>query len=367
MVQRSGLVLQVASMYDEIDGELRNVFMDKPYQGQDPEKAKVLFVGRDANYPENLCNHVFFERVKEYHQNGVTFWEKYKVHHPFLCNDFPDEFPKNKGGRPYHNNFTKLGLDSTYAKYISFIELRELPTRGVTANIPRSDFISKLKLSHMQLLDRWISQSGRKLIFLPKTIKEDMLKFRKGDTNLFQFLNFTPLVPRNASGLPVIYANNDVIVLETCSFAYWSIFGISSQMKIVIDLFLQGKQVSLMETEKTCTPKGEEKMATDEFPDFCKRIVGKTGWFPKGVTSVVLVNFQLDPPGVGRCRITRPAGVDPRLFLLHRDEVNLGIRACRDQGRLINTGELYRAGIRRWAVAPLYGLLKLYFDQAGFP
>jgi hypothetical protein len=80
---------------------------------------------------------------------------------------------------------------------------------------------------------------------------------------------------------------------------------------------------------------------------------------------VVLVNFKLKP-GVGWCKINRPAGEDTNLFLLHRDEVNLGIRACRKKGQLITAGELRLAGIRGFAVAPLYGLLKLYFDQVGF-
>jgi hypothetical protein len=244
--------VQETIMYDELDGELRAIFGAKPYQGQDPEKAKVLFVGRDANYPDLPCKHPFFERIKEYHRDGVAFWEKYEVHHPFLCDDFP--FPRNAGGRPYHKNFTKLGLDWTYAQYISFIELRELPTRGVTGKIPKSVFISKLKLPHMQRLDRWISQSGRKLVFLPKTIREDMQKFRKDDRNLFQFLNFSPPVSLNAFGLPVIYAEDDVLVLETCAFSAWRIFGITSKMKTVIDLFLQGHQVPLMETGKTGTP-----------------------------------------------------------------------------------------------------------------
>ena len=350
-------------MYDEFEGEWRTIFEAKPYQGQDPEKAKVLFVGRDANYPDDLCNHPFFERVKEYHRDGVAFWRKYEVHHPFLCKDFP--FPKNAGGYPYHNRFTRLGLKKKDAQYISFIELRELPTRGVTGDISGSDFNSRLNLSHMQHLDCWITQSGRKLVFLPKTIREDMLKFRKDYTNLFQFLNFTSLAPLNACGLPVIYANNDVLVLETCSFSSWRIFGITSQMKTVIDLFLQGYKIPLMERGKTGTLKGKEKMTTDEFDIFCESVVGKTGWFPRGKTNVVLVNFELEP-GVGRCQINRPAGADPRLFLLHRDEVNLGIRACRAYGRLITTGEVFRSGIRRWAVAPLYGLLKLYFDQVGF-
>jgi hypothetical protein len=104
-------------------------------------------------------------------------------------------------------------------------------------------------------------------------------------------------------------------------------------------------------------------MANGEFDILCKRVRGKKGLFPRGKTSVVLVDYDLD---VGRCKINRPAGEDPNLFTLHRDDVNLGICACRSQGRLINTGELKRAGIPSWSAAPLYGLLKLYFDQDDF-
>ena len=106
-------------------------------------------------------------------------------------------------------------------------------------------------------------------------------------------------------------------------------------------------------------------MATDEFHIFCERVVGKKGWFPRGKTSVELVDYVL-VSGRGRCKIIRPKGEDRKHYILHRDDVNLGIRACRDQGRLINTGELIRADIRRWAASPVYGLLKLYFDQVGF-
>lgn len=352
-------------MYGEFGDEWQAIFKAKPYQGQDPEKAKVLFVGRDANYPDDLCNDPFFERVKEYHRDGVTFWGKYEVHHPFLCKDFP--FPRNAGGYRYHYRFTRLGLKSEDAQYISFIELRELPTRGVTGKIPKSVFISKLEPSHMQRLDRWIMQSGRKLVFLPKTVRDDMLKFRKGDTNLFQFLNFNPPQPLNAFGLAVIYADNDIVVLETYSFASTEIYGITSKMKTVIDRFLQGHNIPLLTTRKSDTPKGEKKMVKGDFDIFCKRVKDIKGWFPRGQTSVMLRDYDLNA-GVCKCQIKRPAdtGADPRLFTLRRSEINLSIRACRAQGRLINTGELRRAGIRGWAVAPLYGLLKLYFDQIGF-
>ena len=106
-------------------------------------------------------------------------------------------------------------------------------------------------------------------------------------------------------------------------------------------------------------------MANGEFDIFCRSVVGKKGWFPKMETSVELIDYTLSS-GRGRCRIIRQTGEDRKHCILHQDNVNLGIRACRDQGQLINTGELIRAGIPSWQVSPLYGLLKLYFDQVGF-
>jgi len=106
-------------------------------------------------------------------------------------------------------------------------------------------------------------------------------------------------------------------------------------------------------------------MANDEFDIFCKTVVGKTGWFPRGKTSVMLVDYDL-ASGRGRCKITRPKGKDRNHYILHRVDINSGIQACRDQGHLINSGELIRAGITSWSASPLYGLLKLYFDQVGF-
>lgn len=116
-------------------------------------------------------------------------------------------------------------------------------------------------------------------------------------------------------------------------------------------------------------------MEKNEFPDFCKRVVGKKGWFPNGKTSVTLVKYDL-PSGVGWCEIVRPFKNDepaegenaktPETFRLNRSDVNSGIRGCRDQGKLFNTGELKRAGIRSWATSPLYALLELFFNQVGF-
>ena len=61
--------------------ELEELYEAKPYQGQDPQLAKVIFLGRDANYPKALAEDKsgFFDYILEYHKNGVAFWEKYRL------------------------------------------------------------------------------------------------------------------------------------------------------------------------------------------------------------------------------------------------------------------------------------------------
>jgi hypothetical protein len=97
------------------------LFRKSPFQGQHPEKARVIFCGTDANYSEEISCHPFFDRIIEYQENGVAFWGKYGKHHPFLLKGYP--FKKNTGGVPYHTNFAALKLSLEYAPHISFIEL----------------------------------------------------------------------------------------------------------------------------------------------------------------------------------------------------------------------------------------------------
>jgi hypothetical protein len=69
---------------------LKTIFVDKPFQGQHPDKARVLIVGQDANYPRNISKELC-RYILEYHEDGVRFWRKYGVHHPFLLPDFSRE------------------------------------------------------------------------------------------------------------------------------------------------------------------------------------------------------------------------------------------------------------------------------------
>jgi hypothetical protein len=113
--------------------ELQELFKEKPYQGQEPSKARVIILGIDANYNENICNDAeFFELLKEYHKDGVYFWQQHGFHHPFLSLNPRYPFDKRKDGVRYHRNFSKLDLSTDFAKCISFVELLNVPTTGTT-------------------------------------------------------------------------------------------------------------------------------------------------------------------------------------------------------------------------------------------
>ncbi len=223
------------------DPEWVEIFRNKPYQGQTPEDAEILFVGRDANYPDKLCQHEFFQKVKEYHKDGVTFWKDHNCHHPFLHDEYP--FPRNTGGVPYHRAFTKLRLTTEYAELVSFVELREVPTFGVAGKISRNEFRSKLDPRHMIRLDRWMTKSGKKLVFLPKTVKDDISWFRQKHGHegehkkTFEFLE-KPATDEEFQGLPINYQNREVLILQTCSFASTEIHALSAKMRNAIDRFL---------------------------------------------------------------------------------------------------------------------------------
>ncbi len=143
--------------------ELCELFSEQPYQGQHPEKASVIILGKDANYSQYLTHHPFFSYILEYHKNGVTFWEKYGIHHPFLHTEYP--FPKTRGGVPYHKNFSHIGLTKQSAKHISFIELLDIPTTGVSSKKDTA-FRQMLSREHLQWIENVIFSGNKKIVLL---------------------------------------------------------------------------------------------------------------------------------------------------------------------------------------------------------
>jgi hypothetical protein len=150
------------------------------WQGQNPRDAKIIFIGRDANFANNIADSTYiFNILLEYLKDGVWFWnnsdnQQYwknrtatdqiqKVHHPFLLPAY-----SKKDGYTYHSNFSRLNLDSRYSKYISFVEIVSVPTTGYPANDPDDKLKSFIKASapHIQYLENNMISGDRKGVFI---------------------------------------------------------------------------------------------------------------------------------------------------------------------------------------------------------
>jgi len=167
--------------------EMVTLFQNKPFQGQDPLKAKILFLSSDANYSPEISEHDFFKYILEYHKDGVNFWKKYNVHHPFLLPDYP--FNRKKAGVPFHRNFSKLNLSSDHAAHISFIELLDIPTIGNKSD-NKNLFWDLVSEDHLRYLDKIIQDDNEKLILIPGAILNDMEEMKK-DYNVFDWIDYS--------------------------------------------------------------------------------------------------------------------------------------------------------------------------------
>lgn len=167
--------------------ELVELFHHRPFQGQSPEQASIIFLSSDANYSPEISGHSFFKRILEYHANGVSFWKRQGCHHPFLLPDYP--FNKNTGGVPFHRNFSKLGLGPEHAEHISFLELIDVPTIGNKSE-DREQYHKLLNSSssHHEYLSRLITGGEHKLFFVSGGVLNDMRKIPRS-SSLFPWLN----------------------------------------------------------------------------------------------------------------------------------------------------------------------------------
>jgi hypothetical protein len=169
--------------------ELNKLFRERPYQGQDPQKAKVIIVGIDANFRSDVETYgQFFEKLESYLKNGVTFWKEYSILHPFLLYKMApsffrlEDYPlrQNRDGVPYHKYFGEINLPVDCTECISFVELLGVPTVGNTEEI---EFWKLFKLEHARLVDTKINSNPPKLIFLSKSVIDKMRTAKKDEKN----------------------------------------------------------------------------------------------------------------------------------------------------------------------------------------
>lgn len=144
---------------------LNNAFSNKPYQGVAPEKAKYLFIGLDANYDKEIHDNSAYAEIIEYLQDGVAFWEKYGVHHPFLLPTYGGD------GQFYHKSFSRIGLGKDNAKDVCFIELVNRPTYG------KSDLdVSDLNMEHLARIKNVLEGDVAQYVFVPTSVGNLMKK-----------------------------------------------------------------------------------------------------------------------------------------------------------------------------------------------
>ena len=203
---------------------LGNLFFKKPYQGVAPDLATFLFVGLDANYDAEIESKPFFSKVREYHDDGVAFWRKHNVHHPFLLPEYSGD------GKFYHRSFARIGFGPQHADLVSFVELLHVPTVG------RSKLVATdLQVSHLRMLNSAILDGQAEHIFLPA-----------GVVRLMQAAGAFPWLPkkseRGAGPLGIIFRSGAKTVYSHLHFSVYGEFAErkSQQATAIGALLLKG-------------------------------------------------------------------------------------------------------------------------------
>lgn len=191
--------------------ELNTQFRQRPYQGVEPSLATFLFVGLDANYEANLEGSPSFQSVLEYHEDGVAFWRRHGVHHPFCL----PEYPYRGDGRRYHQNFANIGFKSKHADLVSFVELLHVPTVGRNRKLAPNDLDS----AHLQKLNAAILHGKAKHVFVSAKVA-DLMRASKA----FPWLPKTPKTAPASGLLRVFYGELSRSVYSHLHFSNYGKF-----------------------------------------------------------------------------------------------------------------------------------------------
>lgn len=185
---------------------LNTLFARKPYQGATPHEATFLFVGLDANYEAGIEHKPVFARLSEYHEDGVSFWRRHGVHHPFLLPQYSGD------GRFYHRSFARIGFGPEQAHCVSFIELLHVPTVG------RSKLeVTDLKAQHLAMLNEIFLDGAAKHIFIPRGVARLMRA-----TKIFDWLSHAPT--EHVGPLGVLYRDECKVVYSHLHFSVYGKF-----------------------------------------------------------------------------------------------------------------------------------------------
>jgi hypothetical protein len=185
--------------------ELNAQFRQRPFQGVEPTAATFLFIGLDANYAPDLELSECFESVLEYHQDGVAFWRRHGVHHPFLLSGYHGD------GRRYHRSFANIGFTEKHADLVSFVELLHVPSVGRNKLEPRD-----LDPSHLLGINSAVLHGKAKHIFMSVDV-----------AHLMRASKAFPWLPKEAAGpgpLRVLYREPSRTVYSHLHFSNYGKF-----------------------------------------------------------------------------------------------------------------------------------------------
>lgn len=185
---------------------LNALFAHKPYQGTTPQEATFLFVGLDANYEAEIEHKPIFAKLREYHEDGVSFWRRYRVHHPFLLPQYSGD------GQLYHRSFARIGFGPEQAHCVSFIELLHVPTVG------RSRLeVADLKAQHLAMLNEVFLGGAAKHIFISRGVARLMHA-----TKVYGWLSKSPT--EYVGPLGVLYRSESKAVYSHLHFSVYGKF-----------------------------------------------------------------------------------------------------------------------------------------------
>ncbi len=182
---------------------LKDCFIKKPWQGNNPQKARFLFVGLDANFDENIENisPFFKEEISTYLDDGVGYWKDRGFHHPFMHRDY------HGSGRLYHDRFSRIGFKPDDADLVSFVELLHVPTTG-RSNLNASD----LSLEHLNKLAEWFDYGSAMYIFFVSRKVTELMRQKKPSLDLLP--QNQVIINDDFENLKVLRKKNGQIIYE---------------------------------------------------------------------------------------------------------------------------------------------------------
>jgi hypothetical protein len=187
--------------------ELNHHFARRPFQGAEPSKALFLFIGLDANYDKSIELSPIFQSVMEYHQDGIGFWQRHRVHHPFLLPHYSGD------GRRYHKNFSRIGFQPHHASLVSFVELLHAPTVGRNPGLAPEDFDS----DHLSMINCAVLGGVARHVFISAGVARLMRA-----SGAFPWLQSTGHSAANP--LAVLYSNGSCHVYQHLHFSNYGKF-----------------------------------------------------------------------------------------------------------------------------------------------